>query len=292
MRITDKMMQSVATEGQRKTAERLLRATRTASSGLKVEKPSDNPGAWASAVGRDARDAVLSARRDVAQRSGDELLVAESALGQAGDLLIRARELVVQASNETLSPAMRSALGDEVRSIRSALVGVANTRGSNGYLFGGTRNGVAPVTDGGVFNGNDEELRVDLSDGVSVRTNASGARAFTSLGGVDVFAELANLADAMNRDDLVATRRGLGAIDAMHRQVRSVQVSAGLDAERLRSAGEVLTSALTVSRDLRARDVEGDTVEVYSALTTARDAYTRNVEVTRQILQLSAMQRG
>jgi hypothetical protein len=147
------------------------------------------------------------------------------------------------------------------------------------------------VSENGVFSGNPDEVRVDVSDGVSVRTNASGARAFTSVGGLDLFAEMGNLADALERNDLVAVRRGINLVDALHKQVRAVQVDAGLDTERLRSAGDVLGNALAASTEIRARDVEGDVVEAYSALTVTRDAYTRNVEVTKQILQLSSMQR-
>ena len=291
MRVTDKILLGVAAQGQRKTVDRLMRATRTASTGLKVEKPSDDPVAYAGTVARDARDGVVRARREVAGRSANELQIAEGVLNQAGDVLIRARELVLTASNDSVSAEMRATVGQEIRGIRTAMIGFANARGSNGYLFAGSRSGVAPVSENGVYSGNNDEVRVDLSDGVAVRTNASGARGFTALGGLDVFAELANLADALDRNDTVAIRRGINLVDALHRQVRAVQIDAGLDIERLRSAGDVLDNALSASAEVRARDVEADAVEAYSALAVTRDAYTRNVEVTKQILQLSSMQR-
>lgn len=291
MRVTDKMLLTVATQGQRKTMDRLVRATRVASSGLKVERPSDDPVAFAGTVSRDARDGVVKARKEVAERAANDLQVAEGVLNQAGDMLIRARELVLGAANETVSAEMRATVGQEVRGLRTALIGLANSRGANGYLFGGSRSGTAPVSENGVFSGNPDEVRVDVSDGVSVRTNASGARAFTALGGLDLFTEMGNIADALERNDLVAVRRGINLVDALHKQVRAVQVDAGLDTERLRSAGDVLSNALAASTEIRARDVEGDVVEAYSALTVTRDAYTRNVEVTKQILQLSSMQR-
>jgi flagellar hook-associated protein 3 FlgL len=77
----------------------------------------------------------------------------ESALGDAGDLLQRARELLVQAGNGSNSDVQRQSIATELRGIREQLMTVANrSDGANGYLFGGQGSSQPPFLDapGGV----------------------------------------------------------------------------------------------------------------------------------------------
>ena len=75
---------------------------------------------------------------------------ADNALDAVGELLTQAKELAVRAGNDTLSPQDRKAIGEQVSSIREQVIALANTRGTQGYLFGGTRTDQPPVTAAGV----------------------------------------------------------------------------------------------------------------------------------------------
>jgi flagellar hook-associated protein 3 FlgL len=81
------------------------------------------------------------------------MTLTESALGDANDLLQQARELVVQAGNASYGDSERSALADQIASIRNQLLSVANRPdGNGGYVFSGQGSGGAPFLDkpGGV----------------------------------------------------------------------------------------------------------------------------------------------
>jgi flagellar hook-associated protein 3 FlgL len=72
----------------------------------------------------------------------------ESALGDGGDLLQRARELLVAAGNGAYGDSERRNIANELRGLRDQLLAVANRDdGAGSYLFGGQGSGKAPFVD-------------------------------------------------------------------------------------------------------------------------------------------------
>ncbi len=285
MRITENMTLSAARRGQAQATKRMNDATRVAASGQRVNAPSEDAVAWSSAVGHDARIQRMEGRLRTSDRVTADLDLAESSLASAGDLMEQARALAVQGANGALDARARADLGRQVTDIRSAMIALADTHGAGGYIFGGTRPDAAPFDAFGTFSGNDVETRVEVADGVTARSNASGARAFTAAGGRDVFADLQTLANALTTDDVLTVRSSITSIDAGHTQLVAARVETGLGSERFRSAAEVTNNALINARSARASEVEADLPSALTDLTTTRAAYERGVAVTREILQ-------
>ena len=122
-------------------------------SGKRVLRASDDP----TAAARAERARALVQRADSTQRAVDAsrnaMTLTEAALGDAGDLLQQAREIVVQAGDASYTDAERSDLADQLAAIRTQLMGVANrTDGAGGYVFSGQGAAKAPFLDqaGGV----------------------------------------------------------------------------------------------------------------------------------------------
>ena len=131
----------------------LLEAQARLSSGKRVSRPSDDPAAAA----RAERMMVAESRADLNQRaleaSRNAMKGGEAALGDAGELLQRAREQVVAAGNASWGPQERAAAAVSLRSLREQLLAVANRDdGAGGYLFGGQGSAQPPFVDapGGV----------------------------------------------------------------------------------------------------------------------------------------------
>ncbi|MBI5513508.1 MAG: hypothetical protein HY909_07040 [Deltaproteobacteria bacterium] len=292
MRVTEKMALGAVTEGVARSVRRLAEASRIASTGERMALPSDDPAGWALTVGHDARIRGMESRARASTRAAGDLDLAETALASAGDLLLEIKELSLRGVNGSMDHDTRRELGRQVASLRESLLGVANTRGASGYLFAGTRTDRPPFEASGAFVGNDGETRLAVTEGTTARSNASGARAFTSAGGRDLFADLSALATALSIEDLGGIRAGLDALDAGHRQLLSARTEAGLGAERLRSAAEVTDGALVHARAARAAVAEADLPGALSGLSAARAAYERGVAVTREVLSLAAIPRG
>lgn len=289
MRITDSMRMDAMMRAQSAASERMARASRVASSGLRVEMPSDDPVAYAAVVAHDARLAVLDGRSTNATRAAGDLDVADSALSSATDLLLHAKDIALQAANGSVDAATRASLAVDIKGVFAQLVAVGNTRGASGYLFGGTNTNLAPFDASGNFLGNANTTSLEIADGVQVQSNASGARAFTIAGGQDVFATLGNLANALATNNVAGIQASLSQLDGAGRQIVAAQTDAGTAGERLRSAAEVIAGATLREKTARASEAEADAPTAFTELAAAQSAYERSVEVTKRILSINGL---
>ncbi|MBA4176797.1 MAG: flagellar hook-associated protein 3 [Leptothrix sp. (in: Bacteria)] len=122
-------------------------------SGKRVRLASDDPAAAAAAERALAAGARAEAQLRAVAESRNAMQQTESALGDAGDLAQRARELMVGAGNASFSDAERATLAATLRGIREDLLAVANrSDGAGRYLFGGQGSDIKPLRDapGGV----------------------------------------------------------------------------------------------------------------------------------------------
>lgn len=119
---------------------RLVSAQSMLASGKRLERPSDDPfGAHAVLLFR-ASKSLTDQHRKAAQAGAADLRMAESALGEIGDLMKRAKVLTVQGATATVDQSGRQALAEQIRSLKSRVVELANSRDAGGhYLFAGFR---------------------------------------------------------------------------------------------------------------------------------------------------------
>ena len=171
------------------------------------------------------------------------------------------------------------------------MLGIANTRYADKYVFAGTKTDTAPFDASGNFVGNDIVTRVPLMDGVAPAGSVSGAKTFTATGGQDVLGALKTLADALSANDPDAVRSSITLLDAAHTQLVQGQTDAGLASERFRSAVDVMANTKIAVATVLSKQVEGDPMQQLTELTLAKSAYEQGVAVTRQLLSLTSLTR-
>ena len=121
--------------------------------GKRVNRASDDPAAAARAERALAAETRTDALQRAVNASQNAMQLAESALGDAGDLLQQIREAMVAAGNGSYSDLERRAQADKIAGLRTQLLGVANRQdGAGNYLFGGQTPDRVPFVDapGGV----------------------------------------------------------------------------------------------------------------------------------------------
>jgi flagellar hook-associated protein 3 FlgL len=131
----------------------LSRVQAQISSSKRVERGSDDPAAAARAERALAGVARTEAHQRALDASRNATTQAESALGDATDLLQQAREALVASGNASYGDAERKSLAAQIRNIRAQLLAIANRDdGAGGYLFGGQGSAAPPFVDapGGV----------------------------------------------------------------------------------------------------------------------------------------------
>ena len=148
-------------------------------SGKRVAKASDDPAAAA----RAERALAAIGRTETSQRAVEASKVAmvqtESALGAAGEILQRARELLIAAGNASYTDAERASLAGELRSLREQLFTLANqSDGAGTYLFGGQGATQRPFVDapGGVqFAATGGQTRTEATTNLPLTTDGQAA---------------------------------------------------------------------------------------------------------------------
>ncbi len=122
-------------------------------SGKRVRKPSDDPSAMAAAERALAAQRRAESQMRALDASRNAMQLAEGALGDAGELVQQARDLLVSAGNGSYTDAQRRTIGEAIRGLRNDLLAVANrSDGAGRYLFGGQGADQPPLADapGGV----------------------------------------------------------------------------------------------------------------------------------------------
>ncbi len=293
MRVTDNMRFSSAMVAMRQSASRLHDASGVASSGIAVSRPSDAPAVYAAIVRKDGAIARLGARQQAMGRSLGDLHIAEGALVEAADLMIRAREIATQMADGAYGAPERAIAAQEVAALRQELIALANTQGARGHLFAGTATDTPAFSSGGLFQGNDNAMIVEIAEGIVVTANISGQRAFTALsGGQDVFQDLATLEAALSGNNQAGIHQSIATLDSGQEQLVASRAQVGIRLNRLQSASQVTEAALLATRDARAAEAEAEPHEAFTELSLAETAYQQSLAIARNILQmLSSIER-
>jgi flagellar hook-associated protein 3 FlgL len=289
MRITESIRISTALSGEETASSRLNDLTRMSSSGVKVDAPSQDPAAYARIVNADGQITLMTARQTTIDSASSDLGLADTTLSSASDLVQQAHSLALEMANGSMSAADRANAATQIQGIRSQLIAVANTKGANGYIFGGTQTGTPPFdATTGAFTGNGQTKSIEVADGVTATANASGADAFTAAGGSDVLADLDNFATALSSNNLTGINSAISQLDADHSQIVGAQVQVGISENRLSSASDVITNALAAVKTTRSADADIDAPQVLSDLTATQTAYEQALSVTKQILSMTS----
>ncbi len=288
MRVTDSMNHQWMAANTSRLQARQQEALQQASTGRQVNAPSDDPTAAAEYLRQKARLEQTSRYRGGIQSAQSDLELAETSLAESGTIMQRVREITVRASSGSITDAERNALGIELDGLRSSMLGLANTRGSRGYLFAGSQTDQAPFDSDGVFQGDDAEHRLALGPGLTVRTNPSGAQAFTASGGRDVFADLASLRNAILSGDDATVRASLETIDAGHQQILSSRATVGVTLDRLSTSDGVLEQAELTLQTSSEEAVAVEAHRAYSKLVSLGQALETSVTVMRKLLDTTS----
>jgi flagellar hook-associated protein 3 FlgL len=165
------------------TKDRLAKTQMQLSSGKELLRPSDAP-AEAAAVSR-LKSAIQRQQSftDTINTVRDKLIQQETAVDSANDVLIRIKELTIQAANDTYGAEGRKLINIEIRELRDQLLSLANTQDVNGnYIFSGSRAGKQAFASDGTqpltYLGDQTVNQVNVGDERTVRDGRAATQPF------------------------------------------------------------------------------------------------------------------
>jgi len=273
--------------GQRAIANARARnatATSIASSGMRVQKPSDDPVAFAIGRRDTAREQVAVASARTSEYAMSVSIGADQALAEAGDALARARELAVQMASGTYTANERTFAASAARELRLEVLNAANREVDGTYVFGGYRDGAPPFdATTGAYSGDGLVKQVEVAPFLRLPVSVSGATTFGAGTGTDVLATLEALATALDANDPTAVQALLPDIDTSAQQINGARVDLG---GQIRGFDVTLATAELVkdrSAASRAQQLEADPYRAYSDLVEAERALQAAVGVASRL---------
>ncbi len=243
--------------------------------GLKVNRPSDAPGK-VSQINR-LRETVADQQLYVDNAVNSQTWIGsmDQVLGEAEDVLVRAREIATQMANESYSASDLAAAAEEVRGLQDAFLQQANADVGGRYLFAGAAYGNVPFTDlAGTYAGGTDVPSTMVGNGVFVETGAVGSDIFT-----DGFAALQELADALDAADHDAVQASIDTIDAGRDDVIAKWQEVGYAFSQTQDAIDAAQGLETILAESLNALVVADPEEAYTKLVETRTSYEAALQV-------------
>ncbi len=248
IRVTERSRFHLPQQRIEKLRARNIAISEKLSSGLRVNRPSDDP------LAAFKVQETQTHRRQVDQydrnlKVSDTVLAhAEQSLGEALNTLYRIKELTIQSLSSVRTQQDAQSIANEMRHLQEHLRGIANTKAANRYLFGGFRQDVEPYDAAFQFVGDSNLITLEVGDGNRAQVSVPGGAIFGdgTPNTVDVFDNIIDLRAFIIAQDEPNTQNELERLEASIEQVIDERSNLGGLMSRI-------ASARTVNADLDLR---------------------------------------
>lgn len=272
MRITNTMLTNNLLRNMYTNLRGLERASDRLSSLKEVRRPSDDPVRVVTSLAlRNSLGKVGQYQKNIGDAQS-WLEITEGALGNAIDVLQRARELAVNGSTDTVPQESRLALAQEVRQLKEELIQIANTTHGSRYIFGGTRTSEPPY-DGG-WKGNDGKIEFLISPEVTIQVNLPGGDLFgdENSGAIGTLEKLADLLED-NTKSGTDVSSVIGELDQVLDKFIAKRGEIGAKTKRMERALDRLSGTEISVTELLSKAEDADIAKAIIDLKSQENAY-------------------
>lgn len=182
-RVTQSRMAETARDYLAKQTSQLFLVQQQISSGVRIQRPADDPAGTRRSLIQKDRVVRLEAHEVSIQHAMSRLQTSEVHLRDVNSMLTRVRDIALQAPQITDEIETR-AFATELDGLLNQILNVANTADENGYLFSGTSARTQPfpstVSTGGreTYSGADDEQFLHIAGDATRQTLLPGNQVF------------------------------------------------------------------------------------------------------------------
>lgn len=328
MRVTNKMLSNSFLYDMNNNLQSMQTVQQQLSSGKEISKPSDDPFKVARTMQLNSDIDANTQYNSNIQDTANWLDTTDTALGQAGNVLQRVRELLVSSGNAAYGSQERQSIKDEINQNVNQFAQVLNTNFDGKYIFGGTRgttkpmetistngnnrlvyysnNAADPETDIGSkeYDKLSSKMSVEISQGVSMNYNVSASDVvnFKSESGADcdirsIFTKLINHLDGKSDDGTTVdanavsklTGNDLTAITDSISNLLKVRSETGAKSNRIDAAKDSNEQQNFNMTELLSKTEDIDITQKTMEYATAQTVYTAALQTSAKVLQPSLL---
>jgi flagellar hook-associated protein 3 FlgL len=254
MKISTSFLFDRATERMSTIQNKLATTQAQMAIGKQILSPSDSPDQAAAIQRLKGEVQRQDSHMRTLQIAISRYTAEETALSSSNDVLIRMKELGIQAANDTLAPDDRKAIGVEMQALRDQLLGLGNTRDDSGnYLFSGTRVNTPAFAEDAlgkvIYQGDQTQTRIPAGVERTVQFTRAGTDVFSRVvrgdgQAVGFFDALDQMIAGINSNQTDKIQQGIGDISQMHNSLTLSQAQNGSDQLVVQSQLDVLDETL------------------------------------------------
>lgn len=276
MRVTSSMIYEQLTKSFREHMKSLSVAYNMVSTGKKINRPSDDVVGMARAMDYKVSLGENEQYKRNIEEAYAHLSFAEGVMSSVSNVLTRARELAMEAANDTQNAQNRDAIAEEVADLRDHLLSLANSKFRDRYIFSGFKTDTESFNSSFTYKGDSKEIEVMVDRNATVAINIPGSTAFF-VEGETFFKILDDLRIALENNDLSGIQSSLTDIDKAVTQTANVMADMGarlnyLDSQstRLEDRNFSLKAALSTTEDADLAEAVREIAKTEAALQALR----------------------
>jgi flagellar hook-associated protein 3 FlgL len=268
--------------------ERMASAQSAVSSGKRILKPSDDPGAASDILRLSAEDAeALQFGRNIDTVSA-RLEAAEGILGGVENMVERVRNLALLSVSHTESADLYL---EEVRGLREQILSAANASHQGTYLFSGTLLKTVPFVQAPdttvSYQGNSTVMSLQVNRSMALQSQIPGDEIFT--GAVDIFQTISDLDAAMQAGDFTGINAQIQNLTAFTDVLATMRSRLGSTINVAASLKTELTSS-GLARVKQREQVEAvNMAQAISELTHSQTSLQATLAVGARLSQLTLL---
>lgn len=301
MRITNNFIQSNALAQLQTNLKRVSDSQQRVSTGLRIQKASDDPTGAARAIqARGSIRALDQYQRNIGM-ANSRAASEETALDELGDLLTRAKELALSQGTATADAGTRAITKVEVDHLLQAAIALGNTRHGDEYLFGGawadqapfdaSQTGLSPSyvaldPASGLPRDPTGANRTEISARLYVQATHDGTQVFLDGG---VFSALKELSDALG--DTTAPQEkvqaSLASLDGAFDHVQRILGETGARVNQLAVTSANLDAFAANLKTLKSQVEEVDVEQAVTELVSRQTAFQAAMLATSRVMGLT-----
>ncbi|WP_059172695.1 flagellar hook-associated protein FlgL [Bacillus sp. FJAT-27445] len=255
-------------------------------SGKLYDKVSSNPGAALKSLSYKSDLAKLEQYQKNAQDGINWSLAMDDALDDVTGVMQRVRELAVQGSSDSFSPADRKSIAIEMRSLLNQAGTIANTRFGSGYLFSGTDIESQPFMNDALQPVSAEGMKWQIGKGLNAEVKVSAGSVFGHTeSGRDLFQTLTAFAEKLESGENPGNF--LSEIDGHLDNVLAQRAVVGSSQKLLEQASSRLEQAHFLTEKMLA-ELEGTNIaKAFTELSLQESAIKASLSAGSKMMQLS-----
>lgn len=282
MRVTNNMLINNMVGYINKNLNRMSKYQYQLATGKKISVPSDDPVVAARALKLRTDLAEVQQYKRNVEDAISWMEITEDTIDKLGDVIQRARELAVDASNGTKTPEDLQKVKEEILQLREQIIHIANTTYAGRYIFSGFSTNKPLLKEDGTFNidvMNSEKIMFEIGIKDNLNVNVTGGDLFNDganavAGDLPAFIKVFdNYIAALDSGDISKVSSIIAELDDVHNNTLRVRADVGARMNRLELTLDRIENDIISFTKLMSLNEDVDEAEVMINLKNEENVY-------------------